>query len=172
MTPYLRIARIDHWFKNVFMLPGVVIALTAQPSLLSGELVYLLILGFLAAGMVASSNYVLNEIVDAPYDALHPVKKQRPIPSGEVNLLLGWYAIGSTLVVPVSLVIAYWMLGAFFMAIKRFGEYRLIDNPRWPGNTGARSPATTRRSCCSASFITAWLSGCSSACSCSATGWS
>jgi len=194
MTPYLRIARIDHWFKNVFMLPGVVIALTAQPSLLSAELVYVLFLGFLAAGLVASSNYVLNEIVDAPYDALHPVKKQRPIPSGEVNLpiayglwlalgaaglllgwlvgwwffwsavllwfmgllynlppirlkdrlfmdvlsesvnnpirlLLGWYATGSTLVVPVSLVIAYWMLGAFFMAIKRFAEYRLINNP-------------------------------------------
>lgn len=194
MTPYIRIARIDHWFKNVFMLPGVVVALTAQPELLTFHLVPALLLGFLAAGLVASSNYVLNEIVDAPFDREHPVKKQRPIPSGEVNLplawalwlalaaagfvlaalvgwvffwsavllwfmglaynlppvrlkdrvfldvltesvnnpirlLLGWYATGSTLIVPVSLVIAYWMLGAFFMAIKRFAEYRLINDP-------------------------------------------
>lgn len=194
MKSYLQIARFDHWFKNVFMLPGVVIAVTAEPDLLSIDLLYDLVLAFLAAGLVASSNYVINEIVDAPYDKLHPVKQHRPIPSGNVNLtlayglwlglavagllvafaigwtfflfavllwvmglvynlrpvrlkdrvfmdvltesvnnpirlLLGWYGTGTTLVVPVSLVIAYWMLGAFFMAIKRFAEYRLIDNP-------------------------------------------
>lgn len=194
MKAYLRIARIDHWFKNVFMLPGMVIAITAEPSLLSLDLLYYLTLAFLSAGLVASSNYVINEIVDAPYDKLHPVKRHRPIPSGDVDLslayglwlglaaagllvacavgwtfflfaallwvmgllynlrpirlkdrvfldvlsesinnpirlLLGWYGTGTTLVVPVSLVIAYWMLGAFFMAIKRFAEYRLIDDP-------------------------------------------
>jgi len=194
MKPYLRIARFDHWFKNVFMLPGVVVALTADLDLLSLELIYTLALAFVSAGLVASSNYVINEIVDAPYDKLHPVKQHRPIPSGHVDvsvayglwlglaaaglllawvvgwvflgfaallwimgllynlrpfrlkdrafldvltesvnnpirLLLGWYGTGTTLVVPVSLVIAYWMLGAFFMAIKRFAEYRLIDNP-------------------------------------------
>lgn len=193
MIPYLQIARLDHWFKNVFMLPGVVIAVTAQPELVSMELAYFLVLALLATGLVASSNYVINEIVDAPYDKLHPVKRHRPIPSGQVNvglayglwlalaaaglavayavgwtffmfaallwvmgllynlrpirlkdrvfmdvltesvnnpirLLLGWYGTGTTLVVPVSLVIAYWMLGAFFMAIKRFAEYRLIDD--------------------------------------------
>jgi hypothetical protein len=46
-----------------------------------------------------------------------------------IRLLLGWYGTGTALVVPVSLVIAYWMLGAFFMAIKRFAEYRLIGDP-------------------------------------------
>lgn len=194
MKPYLQIARIDHWFKNVFMLPGVVIAVTAEPDLLSPDLLYYLVLAFLSAGLVASSNYVINEIVDAPYDRLHPVKQHRPIPAGRVNLpvayavwlglaaagllvaaavgwtfflfavllwimgllynlrpirlkdrvfmdvltesvnnpirlLLGWYGTGTTLVVPLSLVVAYWMLGAFFMAIKRFAEYRLIDDP-------------------------------------------
>ena len=38
----------------------------------------------LAAGLVASSNYVLNEILDAKYDRLHPVKKNRPVPSGDI----------------------------------------------------------------------------------------
>lgn len=45
-----------------------------------------------------------------------------------LRLLLGWYATGVDLVIPVSLVMAYWMLGAFFMAIKRFAEYRTIND--------------------------------------------
>ena len=31
---------------------------------------------------------------------------------------------------PLSLLIAYWMVGAFFMAVKRFAEYRRIGDPQ------------------------------------------
>ncbi len=191
---YLMIARFDHWFKNVFMLPGVVVALYSQPDLLTWTMAWRLLVALLATGIVASSNYIINEILDARYDALHPVKKNRPIPSGQVRkkiaylewvafaiaglgmasvlgryffivalmllvmgcvynipplrskdkpyldvlsesvnnplrLLLGWYATGITALPPVSLVLAYWMVGAFFMAVKRFAEYRRIDDP-------------------------------------------
>jgi hypothetical protein len=34
---------------------------------------------------------------------------------------------------PISIIIAYWMGGAFLMATKRFAEYRLIDNPELAG---------------------------------------
>jgi 4-hydroxybenzoate polyprenyltransferase len=30
--PYIRIMRVDHWFKNVFVLPGIVVALSSQES--------------------------------------------------------------------------------------------------------------------------------------------
>ncbi|HFQ88943.1 MAG TPA: prenyltransferase, partial [Desulfobulbus sp.] len=194
IRPYIQIARFDHWFKNVFMLPGVVVALYARPDLLSLATLGHVLVALLATGMVASSNYVLNELLDARFDALHPVKKHRPIPSGLVNkpvafvqwivfgliglaialplgheffivalalwimgciynippirskdkpyfdvlsesvnnplrLLLGWYATGITVLPPVSLVLAYWMVGAFFMAVKRFAEYRRINDP-------------------------------------------
>ena len=82
IEPYIKIARFDHWFKNVFMIPGIVVAFYAQPELLDGSVVLKIIIAFLATGFVASSNYVINELLDAPYDALHPVKKHRPIPSG------------------------------------------------------------------------------------------
>jgi len=45
-----------------------------------------------------------------------------------IRLLLGWYATGILLLPPVSLVIAYWMIGAYFMSAKRFGEYRMIGD--------------------------------------------
>ena len=33
---YVAIARFDHWFKNVFMLPGVVLSLFDTPQALTG----------------------------------------------------------------------------------------------------------------------------------------
>ena len=85
ITPYVKIARFDHWFKNVFMIPGVIVALYVQPELLNAAVIVKLVVALLATGFVASSNYVINEVLDAPFDALHPVKKNRPIPSGGVN---------------------------------------------------------------------------------------
>ena len=47
-----------------------------------------------------------------------------------IRLLLGWFALVTGHVPPLSLVISYWMVGAFFMAMKRYAEYRHIGNPR------------------------------------------
>lgn len=192
---HIQIARIDHWFKNVFVLPGVVVALGMDPSLFSAaELSVRLFLGLLAVCLVASSNYVVNEVLDAPHDRLHPTKCKRPVPSGQVNIplayvqwfalmvigmgiafqisvpfaatmfvlwvmgciynippvrskdlpyldvlseavnnplrmLAGWYIAGSLFVPPTSLLLSYWMIGCYFMAMKRFAEYRHIDDP-------------------------------------------
>ena len=45
-----------------------------------------------------------------------------------LRLLLGWYAFDCGLVPPASLLLAYWMLGAFFMSMKRFGELSHIND--------------------------------------------
>ena len=47
-----------------------------------------------------------------------------------IRLLLGWFALVTTHVPPISLAIAYWMIGAFFMAMKRFAEFRHIGDKR------------------------------------------
>lgn len=193
VLPYIKIARFDHWFKNIFMIPGIIVALYLDRSLTISAIIWPMIIGIVATGFVASSNYVVNEILDAKFDRLHPVKKNRPVPSGQVNisvgyiewivlaviglglaytintaffycalalwimgcfynippvrtkdkpfidvlsesvnnplrLLLGWYLTGTELFAPLSLVMAYWMIGAFFMAIKRYAEYQRIGN--------------------------------------------
>jgi hypothetical protein len=46
-----------------------------------------------------------------------------------VRLLLGWFPLISDRVPPVSLIVSYWMVGAFFMGTKRFAEYRHIGDP-------------------------------------------
>lgn len=192
--PYVQIARVDHWFKNTFMLLGVFLALFYEPTLFTWASVLRLSLAVLATCIIASSNYVLNELLDAPYDRFHPVKRYRPVPSGLVQpsfaviewlllgatgltmayvlnpyfaasglalwgmgvaynvppvrtkelpyldvlsesvnnplrLFLGWFALVADKLPPLSLTLAYWMVGAFFMATKRFAEYRHIGDP-------------------------------------------
>ena len=79
---HVRICRVDHWFKNVFVLPGVVVAIGIVPHVDAGDLWWRLVVGLLAVCLVASSNYVINEIQDAPFDVHHPTKRFRPVPSG------------------------------------------------------------------------------------------
>ena len=61
IRPYIQIARVDHWFKNSFMLLGVVLAVFYEPQLFDVRNLGVLLLAGLATCFVASSNYVLNE---------------------------------------------------------------------------------------------------------------
>jgi 4-hydroxybenzoate polyprenyltransferase len=95
---HLRIMRVDHWFKNVFVLPGIVLAIYFfRRDVDAAALLWRVPLGLLALSVAASSNYVLNELLDAPFDRLHPTKWARPVPSGLVHVRLGyvqWMALG------------------------------------------------------------------------------
>src|SRR5437588_11349906 len=84
--PYLSIARPDHWCKNVFMALGVVLAYFCHPEGLGLGALAAVLWAVATTCLVASSNYVLNEILDAPTDRSHPVKRHRPIPAGQVHL--------------------------------------------------------------------------------------
>ena len=47
-----------------------------------------------------------------------------------IRLLMGWFIVVADFVLPPSsIVLGYWMLGAFLMAIKRYAEYRMIGDP-------------------------------------------
>lgn len=195
---YVAIARPDHWFKNSFMALGVILAFFYHHELFALRALPSILWAVVAVCLVASSNYVINEILDAPTDLAHPVKRFRPIPSGNVRLgiayaewlglgavglllswslnrsffysalallvmglvynvppirskdlpyvdvlsesinnplrlLLGWYAVSQAEVPPVSLMVSYWMIGAFFMATKRYAEYRSIASSETAG---------------------------------------
>lgn len=81
---YLSIARPDHWVKHVFILPGIVLALALAPKLSTGEILLNCALGFAAACLIASANYVINEWLDAEDDRNHPEKLARPSAAGLV----------------------------------------------------------------------------------------
>jgi decaprenyl-phosphate phosphoribosyltransferase len=194
---YLGIARVDHWVKNAFMLPGTTLALLfVHPS--GGSLVWHAALGLLSLCLCSSANYTINEYLDGEFDRFHPVKRYRPaarrlldarlvmlqyaglaalglaaasavgrsfaiiagvllamgilynvrpartkdtpyldVLSESINnplrLLLGWFALVNDVLPPSSIMLSYWMGGAFLMAVKRFSELRGIGNPELAG---------------------------------------
>ena len=80
---HLAIMRVDHWFKQVFVLPGIAIALSDTHGRHPRRaLVGRLVVGFLSVCLVSSSNYVINEVLDAPSDLFHPIEAQ---PAGAVG---------------------------------------------------------------------------------------
>lgn len=77
----LRLIRIEHWVKNMFLfIPAFFAA-----RLLEWPVFQQALLGFLSFSLIASSVYVLNDLVDAPQDRNHPDKRHRPIASGKIN---------------------------------------------------------------------------------------
>jgi 4-hydroxybenzoate polyprenyltransferase len=191
---HVEIARVDHWFKNVFILPGCIAAWAMDPQHVASNLPKRFVLGLASICLVASSNYVINEVLDAPSDRAHPTKFTRPVPSGRVSLpvayaqwliimligvglatmvsthfavtafalwvmgciynirpvrskdlpvvdvlseainnplrmLAGWFIVGTATVAPGSLLLSYWMIGCYFMAMKRYAEFREIADP-------------------------------------------
>jgi len=193
-------ARPDHWVKHVFILPGIVLAWVLHGGV-GPDFVWRALAGFASAAVIASSNYVLNEWLDAEDDAHHPTKASRPAVARELNpavvwaeylvlavvgmwlaaavselflitsalfwlsglvynvrplrtkervyldvlseslnnpirLTLGWAMVDSSTLPPSSLIFAYWMGGAFLMALKRFAEYRSASDSGEIGSLG------------------------------------
>ncbi len=88
---HLKICRIDHWLKNVFIVFGHAVAVVLVFNLeITAGLIGKAILSLIPACLIASANYILNEILDAPFDKLHPTKKLRGIPAGKCSIPVLW----------------------------------------------------------------------------------
>ena len=104
MKKYIKIARPDHWVKNAFIFPGIVIAfLLAECELTVPEFVFKFIVGFFATCFIASANYVINEWLDAEFDQFHPTKRHRPVVSENMKFSLVMVEYGICIVIGVLL---------------------------------------------------------------------
>lgn len=189
MYAYMKILRFDHWIKNIFVLPGALVAAIIFGMDASWRLMLDVFAATLGASFVASGNYAINEWLDRHADALHPDKSGRPAVKGDVTLLgvvavyvltvsfglaigffvntlvfislcafvisgiiynvapirakdliyfdvivesvnnpirmfIGWFSVVENALIPLSLIIFYWFLGAFMMNAKRLSEWK------------------------------------------------
>lgn len=90
MKKYLRIMRIDHWIKQLFIIPGCVCALLLTNTRFSNSIFMNFVVGFIATSLIASANYVINEWLDAQFDRFHPTKKNRSVVTEDVNGKIVW----------------------------------------------------------------------------------
>lgn len=79
MNKYIKIARIDHWVKNAFIIPGIISGFVLVDHTMNLQIVLKILTGFLSTCLLSSANYVINEWLDAAFDRFHPVKKHRPL---------------------------------------------------------------------------------------------
>lgn len=124
-NPYFRIMRTDHWFKNIFMLPGIVAAIAIKPGF-TITLFLSIIFGILSTSLAASANYTINEYLDREFDKKHPKKKNRPCAKGLVRFDL--LMIQYFLLCLISLSIGWCICIPFFLTIVFFLIMGIIYN--------------------------------------------
>jgi 4-hydroxybenzoate polyprenyltransferase len=100
---FLHLIRLHQWIKNVF----VFVPLLFSQNLF--ELNYFLeaLSAFIIFCLASSAIYVINDIVDIEADRAHPVKKNRPLPSGQIST--------QTAIITASLllVLVFWLMMYF-----------------------------------------------------------
>lgn len=193
IIPYIKIARFDHYIKQLFIVPGSVVAIFLCYIYPDIDIFMNILLAFVATSFIASANYVINEYLDAKFDKFHPIKSKRPLVTQNVKfkyimleylvflvlglglstlmsvyifalecllavmgvvynveplrskdvpyldiisesfnmvirLFIGWFVVTENFLPPLSLVMGYWLTGAYLMSVKRYSEYRMIAN--------------------------------------------
>ncbi|CAN5596727.1 decaprenyl-phosphate phosphoribosyltransferase [soil metagenome] len=78
---YLALARPKQWTKNGFVLAGVIFS---EEALVVTSVVSAL-LTFVAFCALSGAVYAANDVLDVKEDRLHPLKRSRPVASGEVS---------------------------------------------------------------------------------------
>ena len=114
MKMYFELLRIKSWVKNGFLFLPLVFAL----KLLEQDLFISVVIAFFSFSFCSSFIYIINDVLDAKADALHPRKKNRPIPSGKISSRLALMIGVGCLAVSFGLV--------FSFAISVFFSYVLL----------------------------------------------
>lgn len=78
----VRLLRPHQWVKNAL----VFMPLAASHRLSEWALIWESFAAFVVMCLVASGNYVLNDLLDMQSDRRHPTKRQRPVASGSVTI--------------------------------------------------------------------------------------
>jgi 4-hydroxybenzoate polyprenyltransferase len=109
---FARAMRVNQWIKNLLVFTAVIF---------SGKLFDLWIVGqaIIAFGifcLLSSTSYLLNDIIDYPYDKKHPVKRYRPIASGEISMQQATFTVFLLTVISLLLSLLF-SVNFFFLAL-------------------------------------------------------
>lgn len=116
---WLRALRWYQWVKNLLVLLPV----ATSHRLLDGAVVSAATVGLVVFSLMASGNYLLNDLWDLPADRRHPTKRLRPLASGRMpvpvalGLMTGlWLSAASLTAVWVPRAGWPWVAGYFVLA--------------------------------------------------------
>ncbi len=132
LTSIIKVARPLHWVKNLALFAPLIVT----GNLFEKPLFYNVIWAFIAFSFATSATYIINDIRDVESDKLHPIKRFRPIASGELTITTAsavafLFAI-SSLYLAASLSQLFFFLVAGYLALQMaysFGlkNFAIID---------------------------------------------
>lgn len=110
----LKVARPVHWVKNLALFAALILS----GDLLSKFLLGKITLAFIAFCFATSTGYILNDILDARLDRLHPIKKERPIAAKRLPVPIALVVMGATAL--VALYLASGLNYLFFLSLSGY----------------------------------------------------
>lgn len=84
VLPYIKALRPHQWLKNILVFLPMMVA-----HKLTLEMFFLSLAAFVAFSLVASSAYILNDLLDLNADREHPRKRLRPFAAGTASMAYG-----------------------------------------------------------------------------------
>lgn len=107
IATWIKELRIHQWVKNILVLVPLVAAhkYTDISSILAASLAFFLY------GLVASSAYLLNDLVDIQNDRAHKYKYTRPLAVGRLSILSAWVAWPILALIPFSITFSVLPIG-------------------------------------------------------------
>ncbi|MHB1936380.1 MAG: UbiA family prenyltransferase [Acidobacteriaceae bacterium] len=106
-----RALRMHQWAKNVLIfLPLILAHALSMGALLQSAL------AFLSFSLVASSTYIVNDVLDLASDRIHPTKRRRPFAAGDISVIAGFcvafvlFTAGVLISIPMAPRFTAWLL--------------------------------------------------------------
>lgn len=103
--------RFHHWIKNLLIFTPLILGY----EFLNPQSVFLSLAGFIIFGVVASATYIFNDLLDLEADRQHPKKRFRPLASGDLPILYGFFV--PPILYGIGLYVAYVLSPPFAIAI-------------------------------------------------------
>ena len=114
----LRLLRPRQWAKNFFLFAAV----TFTGQLFNPEAVIPVIIGFIVFCGLSSGTYIVNDIIDIKKDKLHPFKRYRPLPRGDISknfaIILAFLLVSFSLFLALMVNLPFFMLSVVYILLQ------------------------------------------------------
>lgn len=123
LSELIKLMRLSQSIKHIFIIPGIILGYYVSKNI---PHIPHLIISFIAVILLASSNYIMNEITDRNYDLHHNLKKNRTMVIMAIDRNTAWlfYVIVFFLGIGLSLMINKF----FFLVALLFSLTAIIYN--------------------------------------------
>lgn len=125
----LKALRVNQWIKNLIVFTAIIFS----GRLFDGDSFLKTTYAFVVFCLLSSTSYVLNDIIDYPYDKKHPIKKNRPIASGQITIQEATFIVFIltllSLIISLFFSINFFLLSLVFLLLHFFYSLYLKKFP-------------------------------------------